>query len=378
MKLWCPIVILLVCFVACKNSSLKQREIMSPSVQDTLKDSRYDSVVYFDERPYDVPGNPRDGRKYYLRKDSLFFRGKDTFYCREYHSYFFPRGNTKRRIFYEKSTKSEKVDPFMEYWYHDNGKISDKIDYFTRRDSIIYDIDTVKCRELHIVYDENGHMIARGCQGIAENEDINTGMNVGTWSYYKEGKLVKEEYYHNGSFGKDYIIHFLYKSKYTREIIVTNNFQLYQNDSVVLYPKKIRGKLSNKGGFFDILISTKRRKQFKDNQVLLLTKKSAPYEESSGDYEECKGWSIPEKTIKYVMKHSKPMDSSELHDMFDVYPCVVEGVLIYKGEPYFYRVNAGGWWELIQGEKYLMMGYYGDDAIKRGFIDGVYDWSSQK
>ena len=226
MKLWYSIVILLVCFVACKNSSLKQREIMSPSVQDTLKDSRYDSVVYFDERPYDVPGDPRDGREYYLRKDSLFFRGKDTFYCREYHSYFFPRGNTKRRIFYEKSTKSEKVEPFMEYWYHDNGKISDKIDYFTRRDSIIYDIDTVKCSELHIVYDEKGHMIARGCQGIAENEDINTGMNVGTWSYYKDGKLVKEEYYHNGSFGKDYIIHFLYESKYTREIIVTNNFQL--------------------------------------------------------------------------------------------------------------------------------------------------------
>ena len=137
MKLWYSIVILLVCFVACKNSSLKQREIMSPSVQDTLKDSRYDSVVYFDERPYDVPGDPRDGREYYLRKDSLFFRGKDTFYCREYHSYFFPRGNTKRRIFYEKSTKSEKVEPFMEYWYHDNGQISDKIDYFTRRDSII-------------------------------------------------------------------------------------------------------------------------------------------------------------------------------------------------------------------------------------------------
>ena len=84
MKLWYSIVILLVCFVACKNSSLKQREIMSPSVQDTLKEPRYDSIVYFDERPYDVSGDPRDGRKYYLHKDSLFFRGKDTFYCREY------------------------------------------------------------------------------------------------------------------------------------------------------------------------------------------------------------------------------------------------------------------------------------------------------
>ena len=109
--------------------------------------------------------------------------------------------------------------------------------------------------------------------------------------------------------------------------------------------------------------------------MLLLTQKSVPYEQSSGDYKECRGWSVPEKTIKYVMKHSKMIDFRELHDMFGVFPCVVEGVLIYKDEPYFYSMNAGGWWELTQGEKYLMMDYYEDDAIKRGFINGVYDWS---
>ena len=134
-------------------------------------------------------------------------------------------------------------------------------------------------------------------------------------------------------------------------------------------------KDSLKGELFDVLTNNKQRKQLKENQIELLTRKSAPYEQSSGDYEECKGWSLPEKTIKYVMKHSKMIDFRELHDMFDVYPCVVEGELTYKGESYFYRVNAGSWWELTQGEKYLMMGYYGDDAIKRGFINGVYDWS---
>ena len=133
---------------------------------------------------------------------------------------------------------------------------------------------------------------------------------------------------------------------------------------------------SLKGELFDVLTNNKQRKQLKENQIELLTRKSAPYEQSSGDYEECKGWSISEKTIKYVMKHSKMIDFRELHDMFDVYPCVVEGELTYKGESYFYRVNAGSWWELTQGERYLMMGYYGDDAIKRGFINGVYDWSS--
>ena len=112
--------------------------------------------------------------------------------------------------------------------------------------------------------------------------------------------------------------------------------------------------------------------------MLLLTKKSAPYKQFSGDYKECRGWSVPEKTIKYVMKHSKMIDFRELHDMFGVFPCVVEGVLIYKYEPYFYSMNAGGWWELTQGAKYLMMGYYGDDAIKRGFINGVYHWSKME
>ena len=154
------------------------------------------------------------------------------------------------------------------------------------------------------------------------------------------------------------------------------SFEDHRSQDIKEAEKSHLHKDSLKGEFFEVLTNAKRRKQLKDNQILLLTKESAPYEQSSGDYEECKGWSISEKTIKYVMKHSKMIDFRELHDMFDVYPCVVKGTLTYKGESYFYRVNAGSWWELTQGEKYLMMGYYGDDAIKRGFINEVYDWSS--
>lgn len=47
--------------------------------------------------------------------------------------------------------------------------------------------------------------------------------------------------------------------------VVTNNFQLYQNGSVVLYPKKVAGKSSNKGELFDILTNAKRKKQLKDD-----------------------------------------------------------------------------------------------------------------
>jgi len=152
-------------------------------------------------------------------------------------------------------------------------------------------------------------------------------------------------------------------------------FDDYRSQGIKEAEKSHLHKDSLKGELFDVLTNNKQRKRLKENQIELLTKESAPYEQSSGDYEECKGWSISEKTIKYVMKHSKMIDFRELHDMFDVYPCVVEGELTYKGESYFYRVNAGSWWELTQGEKYLMMGYYRDDAIKRGFINGVYDWS---
>ena len=156
------------------------------------------------------------------------------------------------------------------------------------------------------------------------------------------------------------------------------SFEDHRSQDIKEAEKSHLHKDSLKGEFFEVLTNAKRRKQLKDDQLLLLTKKSAPYEQSSGDYKECKRWSIPEKTIRYVMKHSRSMDFRELHDMFDVFPCVVEGVLIYKDEPYFYSMNAGGWWELTQGEKYLMMGYYGDDAIKRGFINRVYDWSKME
>ena len=48
MKIQYCIFILLVCFTSCKNISSKQGRTMAASVQDSLKDSRYDSIVSFD------------------------------------------------------------------------------------------------------------------------------------------------------------------------------------------------------------------------------------------------------------------------------------------------------------------------------------------
>ena len=68
MKAWCCIFILLVCLPACKNTSSKQ-EGMDTSAQNTLKDSRYDSIVPSNESSHNMPP---EVRKYYLHKDSLF------------------------------------------------------------------------------------------------------------------------------------------------------------------------------------------------------------------------------------------------------------------------------------------------------------------
>ena len=48
MKIQYCIFILLVCFTSCKNISSKQGGTMAASLQDSLKDPRYDSIISFD------------------------------------------------------------------------------------------------------------------------------------------------------------------------------------------------------------------------------------------------------------------------------------------------------------------------------------------
>ena len=63
-----PIVVLLVCLFACERVSPKQKEAMDALVQDTLKDSRYDSIISFeDHRSQDI----KEAEKSHLHKDSL-------------------------------------------------------------------------------------------------------------------------------------------------------------------------------------------------------------------------------------------------------------------------------------------------------------------
>ena len=72
------------------------------------------------------------------------------------------------------------------------------------------------------------------------------GMSVGTWYFYKDNKLVKELYFHNAKIGDDYILHKIYNAKGGYKEIYTNNYMLYENDSVVLSPQEIKRRTKTK------------------------------------------------------------------------------------------------------------------------------------
>ncbi len=86
---------------------------------------------------------------------------------------------------------------------------------------------------LSIFYDSTGLVRTTGIQGFYKG----TGIPVGTWKEYNEGKLVRNIYYHLDTFGADYIRFSDYKyydSTQTMREVYTNNFVLYETDSVPL------------------------------------------------------------------------------------------------------------------------------------------------
>jgi hypothetical protein len=109
-----------------------------------------------------------------------------------------------------------------------------------RTDSlIINNNDTLHCNELHLLYDEQGNLVEKGCQGFYAG----MGMCVGTWYIYKNKKLVQEVYYHNDEYGKDYIIFRNYNEKGEYREIITNNFSFYENEITFLSPEEIKKRV---------------------------------------------------------------------------------------------------------------------------------------
>lgn len=114
----------------------------------------------------------------------------------------------------------------------EEGEIITKI---IQKDSLFYSFttaDSLLCEELHITYNANGYLIEKGCQGTY----IGTGMSVGTWYYYENQELIKEITFHNDVQGKDYIIYRYFEGGSLKTERITNNFILYESDSLVLTP----------------------------------------------------------------------------------------------------------------------------------------------
>ena len=61
-------------------------------------------------------------------------------------------------------------------------------------------------------------------------------MSVGTWYYYENQELIKEITFHNDVQGKDYIIYRYFEGDSLKTERITNNFILYESDSLVLTP----------------------------------------------------------------------------------------------------------------------------------------------
>lgn len=185
--------------------------------------------------------------------DTLIIRGKDTAIVNRLETYGFKDDNSIYYTYwgyYKKDTNPKFPDyknivPVRKYIYK-KGKLVYESFYFPEKDSMIYGRDIEQCDELEIRYDEKGNVTQRSCNGIASNEDVNTGFAVGTCYVYKDNKLVEELYFHNAKIGNDYILHKIYDGKGGYKEIYTNNYMLYENDSVVLSPQEIKRRTKTK------------------------------------------------------------------------------------------------------------------------------------
>lgn len=233
----------ILCFcltICCVNRNIQKEYSYNTKI------AKPDSIIRYIDKLDSVNFQPIYGEEHIFYKDSVFYRGKDTILSKEKHLKYSSKGKLKNKVFYGYIENSKYLSPLTEFHYDEKGRISEYIYYFSKKDSIIYDKDTVGCSELHILYDKKGNVVEKVCQGTAKNEDINMGMSVGTWYFYKDNKLIKELYFHNAKIGDDYILHKIYNDKGGYKEIYTNNYMLYENDSVVLSPQEIKRRTKTK------------------------------------------------------------------------------------------------------------------------------------
>ena len=127
----------------------------------------------------------------------------------------------------EKSKNIEKKEIYSEQ----NDTISKTFYASKTIKDLIINIDTIQNGKLYLSFHENGNLKEKGYQGNISNENVNTGISIGTWYYYDSSKnLDSTIFYNNDEFGKD----FIEKKRYfkTGKLITFekfNNYILYEN-----------------------------------------------------------------------------------------------------------------------------------------------------
>ena len=220
-------------------------EFLFKGEQIYLRTIQYMDSIYNDyEKSLYKSTNPREQ---ILPKDSLIIRGKDTAVVTRLRIYHYPEEQliTKDYIGYYKGEKPRKNSHYIEKhtlrtYFIRQGKLSTETIYFPKKDSLIYDRDTVRCESLFIRYDLEGNIKEKICEGNFSCPDIAAHTRMGTAFFYKGDKLIQEKYYHNDRREKDYIRHRVYDTMGNYREIYTNNYELFNNDSLILSPEEVR------------------------------------------------------------------------------------------------------------------------------------------
>ena len=100
---------------------------------------------------------------------------------------------------------------------------------------------------------------------------------------------------------------------------------------------------------------------------ILSSYRSITTESSASDTNMCAGWTISEKNLHKVIRHSKLIGGTEWDICFDFLPCIIKGQLKQNGKLYNFEVNGGSWLYLKSKDTTVILGDY-NVADKKYFI----------
>ncbi len=91
--------------------------------------------------------------------------------------------------------------------------------------------EKIICSSLYYSFYINGNLKEKGCQGIYNG----FGVPVGIWFLYdKKNNLISTSYYHNDSYGKDFILVNNFVDGKIKKTTKYNNYILYENEKRIL------------------------------------------------------------------------------------------------------------------------------------------------